>query len=193
MLGIFLDTETNGLNPLIHRIIDIAVKIVDVETGTVFADYQAIVFQPKEIWHKSDPASLAVNGYNYDIISQGKNEKVVATEILELFEKNNLRRKEAVFICQNPSFDRPFFSQLIPPEKQEQLLWPYHWLDLASMYWAILMRTKSGLPWKTGLSKDAIAAFFSLPKEIKPHQAKNGVDHLLLCYAKIIGFPNQKL
>ena len=38
-------------------------------------------------------------------------------------------------------------------------------------------------------SKDSIAEYYGIEKEKKPHRAQNGVDHLLLCYETIIGFP----
>ena len=93
---------------------------------------------------------------------------------------------------QNPSFDRAFFAQIIDPDLQEKLLWPYHWLDLASMYWAKALtkeKTEANkMPWVTGLSKDKIATVYKLPAEGKPHRAMNGVDHLILCYEVIVGF-----
>ena len=64
------------------------------------------------------------------------------------FARNKIKRGEAVFICQNPYFDRAFFAQLIDPDTQEKNLWPYHWLDLASMFWveAIRRRKSKRLP-----------------------------------------------
>ena len=115
---------------------------------------------------------------------------------MKLFDKHDIKRGEAVFICQNPSFDRIFFSQLIDVDTQEKLLWPYHWLDLASMYWAEAIRKAKGgeekYPWMTGCSKDKIATALELPKEVKPHRAMNGVNHLLLCYESVVGFPEKK-
>ena len=37
-------------------------------------------------------------------------------------------------------------------------------------------------------SKDAIAEKLNLKEEEKPHRALNGVNHLILCYEKLIGF-----
>ena len=45
MLGIFLDSETNGLNPFIHNIIELAYKIVDLATGKEIYKYESIIFQ----------------------------------------------------------------------------------------------------------------------------------------------------
>lgn len=192
MRGIFLDTETNGLNPFIHRVLEIAFKIVDLCTGEILEEYAVVVYQSIEEWKKSDPSSLQVNGFTYEMVEQGVPASQVATEITNLFQKNRINRGTAVFICQNPSFDRIFFSQLIDPDIQENFKWPYYWLDMASMYWAEAIRhgrhIPSKLPWKTGFSKDKIALTYNLPAEAHPHRAMNGVDHLLLCYQHVIGF-----
>ncbi len=198
MLGIFLDTETNGLNPRTHHVLEIAYNILDLETGEIRESYETTVQQSEEAWNGSDPNSLKVNGFTWERVAAGIPLKQVEEEILESFRRWPIRRKEAVFICQNPSFDRAFFSQLIPVELQEHLRWPYHWLDLASMHWAVaLERTKqhrgSLLPWEIGFSKDQIASYYRLPEEAKPHRAINGVEHLILCYQAVVGFPKEPL
>lgn len=189
MRGIFLDTETNGLNPFIHRVLEIAFRIIDLATGEKIDHYSAIVHISPDDWSKSDSSSLKVNGFSYETIEKGILGPQVAIAITNLLQKNHIGRGNAVFICQNPSFDRVFFSQLITPEIQETFKWPYHWLDLASMYWAEAIRGGQ-LPWKTGLSKNKIALAYNLPPEESPHRAMNGVDHLLLCYEHVIGFKN---
>ncbi len=194
VLGIFLDTEANGLNPQIHKILELAYKIVDLRTGLLKDEYQTVIAQPIEAWEKSDQESLRINGFTWNEVSQGKTTRQISQHIIDSFSAHGVRRKHAVFICQNPSFDRVFFSQLIDPDTQELLSWPYHWLDLASMYWAISMdRAKLNqgpLPWETGLSKDLIASRYKLPAEAKPHRAMNGVAHLVLCYEAVVGFPS---
>lgn len=196
MIGIFLDTETNGLNSQVHRILEIAFKIVDLTTGELKEEFQTIVAQPIEAWEKSDQESLRINGFSWEEVSQGKTARQVSQHILDIFSRWGIRRKKAVFICQNPSFDRVFFAQLIDSDTQELLSWPYHWLDLASMFWALSMdkaKKKMGpLPWETGFSKDLIASHYKLPLEAKPHRAMNGVSHLLLCYQAVVGFPQDK-
>jgi len=192
VLGVFLDTETNGLNAFKHRVLEIAFKIVDLKTGELKESYQTIVQQSESVWKSSDPSSLKVNGFTYEKLLQGKRADVVAAEMTNILQRNQIKRGQAVFICQNPSFDRVFFSQLIDPDIQENLNWPYYWLDLASMYWAESIRKgkqdPKQYPWVTGFSKDRIAAVYHLPAEDHPHQAMNGVDHLLLCYEQVIGF-----
>lgn len=193
VLGIFLDTETNGLNPQIHKILEIAFKIVDLQTGQIKENFQSLIAQPVEAWEKSDHESLRINGFTWDEIKAGRSVRHTSQQIIDLFSQWNIRRKKAFFICQNPSFDRVFFSQLIDADTQELLSWPYHWLDLASMFWALsIEKAKRGehpMPWDIGLSKDTIASYYKLPLEEKPHRAMNGVDHLLLCYRTVVGFP----
>jgi oligoribonuclease len=193
VLGIFLDSETNGLNPGKHRILEIAFKILDVATGELKEEFQSTVAVTYHQWEKSDPESLNINGFTWLEANQAPACNAVSDQIKTIFARHEIKRGKAVFICQNPSFDRVFFSQLIDPDEQEKMLWPYHWLDLASMYWAKTIGKSQDqerkLPWETGYTKDKIASAMHLPSEEKPHRAMKGVDHLLLCYQAVVGFP----
>jgi len=135
MLGIFIDIEATGLDPYRHRCLEVAIELYDLTTMQFVDSYEQIVRQPKEVWVRSDPESLQVNGFTWEQCCSGKEESVVATEIRNFLCRHEIRRKHAVFIAQNSSFDRAFLGQLISPYEQESLNWPYHWLDLASMYW----------------------------------------------------------
>lgn len=192
MLGIFLDLETTGLNPVKHRAIEIALQIIHLYSGEKKASYESIIYQPEEIWTQSEPESLAVNGFTRAKVKSGKSENEVAKEIISLINSLSIKRGMAVFICQNPSFDRAFFSQLIDVDLQEEFKWPYHWLDFASMYWALNIKEmieEELVSSKAALSKDEIAKSFGLPPEEHPHRAMNGVNHLILCYKTVVGFP----
>lgn len=194
MLGIFLDQETTGLDSYRHKLLEIAIRVCNLSTGQIVASYQTVISQPEAVFKASDAGALQVNGFLWDEVMAGKSEQVVKEEIIALFTSLGVVRGKAVFICQNPSFDRAFFSHLIDSYTQEKMLWPYHWLDLASMYWALEVRKTTehelSLPDEIWLSKDNIAQNLQLPKEEKPHKAMQGVDHLLLCYEKVVGFPN---
>lgn len=196
MIGVFLDTETNGLNPKVHRIFEIAYKVVDLSTGAFKDEYETLIAHPADVWEKSDPSSLQINGFTWEEVSKGLSPPTVAQAVIDSFEALGVKRKKAVFICQNPSFDRNFLSHLIDPDTQETLNWPYHWLDLASMHWALSIdrakRQRGPLPWEIGFSKDLIASHYRLPPEKKPHRAMNGVEHLLLCYQAAVGFPEKE-
>lgn len=192
MLAIFLDIETTGLDPFVHKAIEIAFKIVDLSTGEELAAYSTIVKQPLEVWEKRDFKSIQINGFSWEKVQSGKLPVEVKQEIIRIFDRFSVGRKRFFFLCQNPSFDRNFFAQLIEVSVQEEKQWPYHWLDLASMYWALRVRNAqtngSAMPETIDLSKNAVAEEYGLPAEEFPHGALNGVNHLILCYGKVIGF-----
>ncbi len=191
MQGIFLDIETTGLDPVRHVAIDVALKVVSLNTGAVQGEFQSVIWQTPETWERCDPASLSINGYTYEKVSQGKNRQQAAQEIIDLFTNVGVLRGKTVFICQNPAFDRAFFGQLIPVYTQEKLNWPYHWLDLASMYWTVfnkqLQERGETLPETLNLSKNTISQHYHIPTEKYPHLAMNGVDHLIACYRAVMG------
>lgn len=59
------------------------------------------------------------------------------------------------------------------------------------MYWAINIERTRPLNTFSGFSKDQIARPLDLPPEQKPHKAINGVTHLILCYDKLVGYPEK--
>lgn len=193
MLAIFLDIETTGLDYRIHQPIDIGLKIIDPSTGLEKGSYQSVIKISEEDWSKRDLTSMEINGYTWDEVAKGKNVSDVAREIIELLQEHRVERGKAVFICQNPAFDKCFFTKLIDIYTQEKMHWPYHWLDFASMYWAQQVNSwkeqKLGFPEEMNLSKNSIALSKNLPEEVMPHKAMNGVDHLILCYKTVVGFP----
>lgn len=190
MYLIFLDTETSGLNPEKHRILEIAYKVIHTLTGRAVVSYESIVAQTEDVWAEADPTSLQYTGLSWEDVLKGKTEKVVADEITNDLNKLSLADKGGVFICQNPSFDRAFFLQMVNADVQTHLGWPYHWLDLASMFWAVhLLHDRNATLFfkESNLSKDEIAKSYGLGPEKTPHRAMNGVNHLIACYEAIFG------
>lgn len=189
MLGIFLDTETNGLDWTCHTILEISFIIKNLITGKLITSYNSLITPTKDEWKNSDPDSLSYTKITPELLnSDGKKKLQVRKEILEIFEKNEILRGKAVFICQNPSFDRIFFSKIIEVQTQERLNFPYYWLDLASMYWCKRINEPNS-DYIFDISKDEIANHYDLPAEEKPHRAKQGVCHLIKCYESVVGFP----
>lgn len=188
VLGIFLDTETNGLNFFIHNILEIAIDVVDLNSGQSLGKFSSLIRLSDQEWELGNPQSLSINGITKEEVSRGVSKETAATEIKALFAELGIVRGQAFFICQNPAFDRGFFSKLITIEEQESRKYPYHWLDLASMHFA-----KSSLqgesPDNIKLSKDHISASYELEIEPRPHRAYLGVQSLIECYRHVIGFP----
>lgn len=192
MKGIFLDTETNGLDWTRHQILEIAFVLIHLGTGEEIDSYASLVQINETDWAKSDPSSLKYTGITWEDTLQGKPITVIQKEITQMFKTHALRKGEAAFICQNPTFDRIFFSHLIATNLQEQMNLPYNWLDLASMHFALQIKHGTN-PNDISLSKDGIASYFRLPPEQKPHRALNGVRHLLACYKQAVGFPLENI
>lgn len=188
MLGIFLDTETNGLNFNKHTILDIAFEIVDLRDGKILETFNEMIMPTEDEWNKSSKESLKVNGITFkELKENAKKKENIEIKIKNLFKEHGIKRSKAVFICQNPSFDRLFFSNLIHVDYQEQYKWPYYWLDLASMYFS--KKVSNGqIGVLKNISKDAIASDLNLAEEEKPHRALNGVKHLRACYEELIGY-----
>lgn len=191
MRAIFLDIETTGLDASKHRPIDIGLKIVHVNSGCYTASYQSILKIAPEAWALRDPVSIDINGFTWEQICTGKEVSNVGKEIITLFTEQGIQRGQAVFICQNPAFDRGFFNQIIDVYTQERLNWPYHWLDLASMFWALLVQKSKQenipFPEQIVISKNEIAKKYNLPPEAEPHRAIKGVEHLIQCYEAVLG------
>lgn len=190
MFAIFLDLETTGLDPKKHRVIDIGMVCVDITNSQICAKYQSLIAIESMEWEKSDPNSLAINGYSWEELQGGRPVGLIADEIEALFARQGIIRGKAVFICQNPSFDRAFFTQIVDTYRQEELRWPYHWLDLASMFWALevkrLQQLGEPMAQTLSLSKNEIAGRYGLAPEPAVHRAMNGVVHLLETYQKLL-------
>lgn len=190
MRTIFLDIETTGLDPAKHRPIDIGLKVVDVTSGCYLETYQSIVKVDPDRWDLRDPTSMEVNGFTWDQIITGREIATLKADIIDMFTSLRIERGNAVFVCQNPGFDRGFFNQIVDVYTQERLNWPYHWLDLASMFWACFIQKyqKENLqvPTTMSLSKNEIAKCYGISPELKPHRALKGVEHLIQCYEAVL-------
>mgnify|MGYP001362496129 CR=1 FL=1 len=186
MRAVFLDIETTGLDPLKHKIIDIAFFVIDLSTQKKRMFYQSVIHQSQDVWDLRDVNSTEFNGFTFAEVAEGKNAETVFQEIKQIFDEYQIKRGSSFFICQNPAFDRTFFSQLVSIPLQENFQWPYHWLDLASMYFALKFKDSLHhnipFPEDMSLSKNNIAERFNIPPENKPHKAAGGVRHLLQCF-----------
>lgn len=196
MKAVFVDIETTGLDFDVHVAIDIAVIVVDLSTIDEKHTYTACITCDAKDWLFADPKALQVNGYSQDTFpSYSKPSWQVGKEIEEFLVQHEIVRGRSFFICQNPSFDRPFFLQLMSQDRMNELHMPYHWLDLASMYWIKFYGSFYPIPsldspykdlnYEISLSKDSIAYAFGIPPEPKPHKALMGAEHLIRCYEAV--------
>lgn len=192
MKGVFIDIETTGLDPFKHVPIDISCVIAELHDIKIYDEpykmselstYTTLIKCSKTDFDEMHNESLNVHKITFEKMITGKPIDEVSEDLTELFLTHEIERDNSVFICQNPSFDRPFFTKILDAESQKELNLPYHWLDLASMYWARLIKKRKGL--NVSLSKDSIAKSLNIPTEIKPHSSLQGVLHLIECYKEV--------
>jgi DNA polymerase-3 subunit epsilon/oligoribonuclease len=199
---VFLDIETTGLNPDIHDPIEIAVCVVDTERCKDVVSAQCnIIFSQNVLtcptyneciklsanqWESADVEALNVNGFNSNCVWNGSLIEDVQESLLKFLNYNNVRKDHAVFVCQNPAFDRMFFHKIIPLDVYLNEDMPSHWLDLCSVFLGSIIdnRFYHGNEFRI-FSKDEIANEIGLAREESPHKALNGVKHLIDCYLLI--------
>lgn len=198
MKGVFIDIETTGLDFDIHEALEVAIVIVDLNNYSEQFAYTSCIKCDECTWSRADEKALAYNGFTrHENQVHSKDIFEVGKDLEEFFIKHEIVKGRAVFICQNPSFDRPFFLQLMSQERMIDLKLPYHWLDLASMFWIKYYGSCFPIPsldmpikdlnYEISLSKDSIAAHFGIAPEQRPHRALNGVMHLIKCYMAVCG------
>lgn len=191
--AIVLDSETTGLDSTMHRVVEIAFRVLKLSDGSFLCSFSSVIKLSEKDWKMAQPKALEVNGFTWErVCGEGRSLEEISRAIIALFKQHNIHKGNSFFLCQNPSFDRPFFSQIIPVEEQSKHSLPYHWLDLASMEVALRFTAdvKDHRDHKVvSLSKDSIGSRYQIEAEKMPHRAMNGVDHVIEIYKKMIGFP----
>lgn len=184
---VFVDIETTGLDFDRYVAIDVALVVVDYfesrSQGILKDVYSCCITCDAKDWDLADKSALKVNGYTRENHVNSKQNYIVGKEIEEFLVKHNIVQGKAFFICQNPSFDRPFFLQLMCHDEMVSLNLPYHWLDLASMYF--FHHLSCTVPQMVDVSKNAIAKSLNTSIERNPHKALNGALHLMICFEKL--------
>lgn len=174
---IFIDIETTGLDSAKDVPLELAIIILDAADLGQFYNAEYVVRQEDVVLNKLGHISESIHGITRDEIRDGYNTYQIFLAVSDAFNLMKISKDNSVFIAQNPSFDRQFFNHIFPAEYQIQENWPYHWLDLASMFWATEQAPEHML-----LSKDNIADRLGVEPELKPHRAMQGVKHLIKCY-----------
>ena len=101
MLGVFLDTETSGLDPFVHVPLELAFVIVDLFSGRELAAYETLLQVDNEAWVSRDVNSVAINGLTREELDRGSTRSQAAKEIEGLFSDHHINNDRAFFICQN--------------------------------------------------------------------------------------------
>jgi DNA polymerase III epsilon subunit family exonuclease len=96
---VVLDTETTGLDPKVHEILEIAIVALD---GTVLLDTKV---KPVNI-EVASPEALKINGYNEADWADAPTFDEIKDKVMEAL-------KHKIIVGQNPQFDRNFVVEAL--------------------------------------------------------------------------------
>lgn len=157
-----IDTETTGLRPGFHELIDIGVIYSDVAGNELGRWYRRLMPKHPE---RLDPGAQKVNGFDADLWRKEKAwapDRALADWIA--YDEKLCGARPRLRLAYNCSFDKAFLDSLYAEcGRQWNPLFTYFWLDIPSMAWALGYRQIRG-PW--------VAA--ALGVEDEPH---GGLDH----------------
>lgn len=115
---IVFDFETGGLNNNKSAITEIALIAIDGGTGEKIAEYSSLITPySKEVEYNEK--ALEVTGISMEMLEEeGKDIRIVATEVLETFNRANNRRERSaglkpILVGHNVQFDLGFLHHLI--------------------------------------------------------------------------------
>jgi DNA polymerase III epsilon subunit family exonuclease len=173
----FIDTETTGLNPDLHELIQIGGVVVhtknthDPESYEVIEEFEYKI-KPLHIAN-ANPTALKVNQYDP---SQW-------TEALSLAEAMTLvaqKTEGAVMVAHNVAFDAAFVDKAFRLSEIENKM-HYHKLDTVSMAYALLHNNDS----VDRLSLHSLCQHFGIKQGIE-HQALSDARETFELYKKLL-------
>lgn len=133
---VFFDLETTGLDPDVHEIIQIGAIVLHANKDVTAFKCYVEPLHPE----LAEPKALEVNGYTPERWREAS--AVSLPEALRFF-KNACMRNECILAAWNPTFDKPFLRRgYILWEGQLPKAVDYHFLDVASMAWSLVLERK---------------------------------------------------
>jgi len=171
----YLDTETTGLEPLEHEIIEIAFVLEEVpenpnEVGKIIRTWESKI-RPHHL-RAASPRALEVNGYTAEAWAGAPFFADVADEIVDILSR------AACLIGHNPKFDTGFLAAAFRREGMNPRI-PYHQIDTVTSAYEAWLWNGTG----PKLSLDNLRAHIGLPIA-KSHSAlKDALDCRRVLYA----------
>ena len=174
---VFIDTETTGLKPGYHEIVEICLAKLDHDT------IMKVDFPEREIRYyltlpkfveRIDSKAALINGFNYDewVLKGAFDVDSVAEEISNFM-------MDCTIVGFNPWFDLRFLmASNINPQ------FNYHAIDLCSMAYPIKASGKI-----QQISASEICKFFEIDYS-RAHRAAEDVDLAIECYRKLLNYFN---
>lgn len=175
---VFLDTETTGLEPGYHEIIEIcAAKLPHKIASTIEYPERQIMYYLTLPLHKEriDLKAALINGFNMDNwLARG------AVELHEVIEPIARFMDGCTIVGFNPWFDLRFIIASTPSDID--LKFNYHTIDLCSMAYPLKVAGK--IP---GVSAKHICKFFEIDYS-RAHRACEDVDLSIDCYRLLLNY-----
>jgi DNA polymerase-3 subunit epsilon len=169
---LFVDTETTGLDPTKHELLEVAAIRTSPDGQTIISTYEAKL-KPLNL-DKAEPKALEINKYS---AAEWSDEKCVAPEIVA----DNLQKMagNTVLVGQNVSFDEGFLSPLFtrlgmrPP-------WGYHKVDTVALAWPLFLHSPL-----EGLSLGKLCTFLGVTA-VPAHRAAADAEACRQVYLKLM-------
>lgn len=131
----FIDTETGGLDPMRHALIEIGAFVIDSESLRERRRFHRLVRpQPDRI---VESQAAEINGYDPERWASGSAEPIQA---LQEFRAFMIEGPAPIWAGSNPEFDRAFIRHTLARlDLPEPELASHHSLDVGSLCWPLVL------------------------------------------------------
>jgi DNA polymerase-3 subunit epsilon len=169
---VFIDTETTGLDPLKHELLELAAIRTTPDGREVTATYHALI-RPTRI-ETADTAALSVNGYTPEKWSGAVDCETALGELAKLVT-------DAVVVGHNVSFDLGFINEAARAYSTT-IPWYKYKIDTASLAWPLAVK---GLIKTQSLQN--VEGFFGMTRDER-HRALGDADACRRVYLELCEF-----
>ena len=183
---VFIDLETNGLEPSKGAIILQIGALTDNEDDPVFYD---TVLPTNEQYARSSPEAIKVNGLTWEVLQEkGRPWQDVKDDFVRWLDQIVIH--ECVFVGQNPAFDMKFLRYHVP--EVEFLGAPVaNPIDIRNMY-STAVRKGLVNPVESGRTGHVISRSLGVEEESEVHDALGGAEVVKRNYDKLQELLKQK-
>jgi DNA polymerase-3 subunit epsilon len=156
---LFVDTETTGLDPTKHEILEVAAIRTTPDAKQVLTTYHAKI-KPLRI-ETAEPKALEINKYSAEEWTFDKcvNPEVVVRALMAMSHNT-------VLVGHNVSFDEGFLTALLR-QFYATVPWGYHKIDTVALAWPLFMYTPA-----EGVSLEKVCRYLGTTNKPE-HRAMN--------------------
>lgn len=169
MKYLILDTETGGLIPNKHSLLEVCLMAWDSDDNEP-SDYNRFYIKHRD--YCVSPEALRINGLNLLTVDNQGIDPYEASELIINFIRNNFDGKDKFMILgKNPSFDRSFLSYHLYKHGNHSIheIIPYRSVDITSL--AAMMVELGKYPHDRSMSLSSVASYYNLSNDLNAHNA----------------------